>query len=241
MYKIAVLEDDTLYAEYLTNEISNCFSEQKVAIQTKLFSSAENLLSTSSQFDLYFLDILLPDGNGIDISAKIQNKYGKQFIVFVSNNNDSVFEAIHQSPLRFIRKEKLCHELPEACKAFLSKMPQPKVKKNILVKQNSIVISIPITSICYMETKGHYINFHCIDDTYHVRGNYKDYPELCESPEFGRSSQSFLIHLSFIKGISANELFLLNGEKLPISRSKKKEFQEKYMHYQRIKQYGTTI
>lgn len=241
MYKIAICEDDALFAEYLSKEIQKCFHEQNKNIQINLFLNSHDLLKNNATFDLYFMDILLSDGNGIKISEKLQKRYGKLTIIFVSNNDASVFEAIHQSPFRFIRKDKLKEELPEACKSFLTQKAHSHIRRSLFVKQKATTITIPVESILYMETKGHYINFYCTDDTYHIRGSFKDYPELCEDKAFGRSSQSFLVHFEYVRKISSNEIILTNNERLPISRSKKKDFQEKYMHYQRLKHYGNNL
>lgn len=155
-----------------------------------------------------------------------------------------MFDAIHQSPFRFIRKDKLLQELPEACEAYLNNLSitrDHKRKKTILIKQNQSTILIPIDSIYYIESKGHYIDFICSNETYHIRGGFKDYIDLCESPEFGRCAQSFLVHLKYVTSITANYVTLIDEKSFPLSRSRKKEFQEKYMHYQRLIQYANTF
>lgn len=244
MYRIAICEDDALYAKHLSNEVEKCFSELNVSIQTNTFLNAEDFLENLNRYDLYFLDILLGDKNGIDIAKEIQNRYGKQIIIFVSSHESSVFDAIHQSPFRFIRKDKLLQELPEACEAYLNNLSitrDHKKKKTILIKQNQSTILIPIDSIYYIESKGHYIDFICSNETYHIRGGFKDYIDLCESPEFGRCAQSFLVHLKYVTSITANYVTLIDEKSFPLSRSRKKEFQEKYMHYQRLIQYANTF
>lgn len=243
MYKIAICEDDALFAVHLSEEISKYFSNLKLSVQVETFLCAKDLLVQNAHFDLYFLDILLPDGNGLDIAAEIQKQFKACSIIFVSSNENAVFDAIRYSPIRFIRKTRLNEELPEACKAYLD-MQVSNLTKNentLLINQNSTIILLPVDSIYYLETKGHYVDFFCSGNTYHVRGNLKTYSNLCDSMEFGRSTHSFLIHFPYVASFSSTEVTLKSGERLPLSRSKKNEFQEKFMYYQRMKQYGYSL
>lgn len=243
MYKIAICEDNALFAEHLSKEISDYFSNMDISVQPAIFLSATDMLTNNTKFHLYFLDILLPDGNGLDIAKELQARNKQAVIIFVSNNESAVFDAIHYSPLRFIRKNRLAEELPEACKAYLDNQ-SANISPNcdtILVYQNSSKVIISIDSIQYMETKGHYVDFFCGENTYHIRGRLNDYANLCSNIEFGRSAQSFLVHFSYIASFSSTEITLKSGQRIPLSRSRKQEFKDKFMRYQRIKQYGNTI
>lgn len=140
MYKIAILEDDAAYAELLSKKISTCFSNTKEYIHIEIFLTAKGLLTNTTIFDIYFLDILLSDGNGMDIANKIRQKNDSLPIIFVSSLDDAVYEAIHYAPLRFIRKENLDSELPEACKAIVNATNKNSLKEQ---KTSSLIKILP--------------------------------------------------------------------------------------------------
>lgn len=78
--KILLIEDEPV----LLDEIGTYFNEQDCICElATTFSSAEQKL-TDYLYDIVVLDITLPDGNGIDLIAKIKNKHLETGILILS-------------------------------------------------------------------------------------------------------------------------------------------------------------
>ena len=101
MMKTVIIDDDLEFARYLKDEINQC----------DMISMDIEINSYDDDFDLYFLDIDMPDTDGIAYARKIKNKAPHARIIFVSYRNDLVFDALHIFQFSFIRKEFLHEEL----------------------------------------------------------------------------------------------------------------------------------
>ncbi len=69
----------------------------------------------------------------------------------------------------------------------------------------------------------------------HKQVIYKNMKEvsalLCQQPQFVRCHQSFVVNMSYIKGMEGMEIILITGEHIPISQPKRKEFMMKLTDY----------
>jgi DNA-binding NarL/FixJ family response regulator len=81
--KIAILDDHPLIVEGIHQLLSK--NESFEIVQG--FNTAEDLFNYSkiNEIDVLFLDIFLPDDNGIDVCLKIKKKYPKTYVIGMSS------------------------------------------------------------------------------------------------------------------------------------------------------------
>lgn len=65
---------------------------------------------------------------------------------------------------------------------------------------------------------------------FEVRDSLNSLEKVLPKDEFARCNNCYLVHLSMITGIDKSEC-LIGGERLQISRPKKKSFNEAFMDY----------
>ncbi len=84
------------------------------------YSSGEELLKDCSKtrFSLIFLDIEMTSMSGMEVASSLYLTAQNTEIIFVSGFEDYVYESFKYKPLRFIQKEHINKELPEALEAF---------------------------------------------------------------------------------------------------------------------------
>lgn len=99
--------------------------------------------------------------------------------------------------------------------------------KSIVVK-NHIVLKdkrkVYVADLMYIKSEDHYLNLFLADgNNYFVRGKLKDIKEELP-PNFIQCHRSYIVNRNFVKQQMATILLLLNGERVPISRSFKDNF-----------------
>lgn len=89
---------------------------------------------------------------------------------------------------------------------------------------------LKISSLIYIESFGHTLIYHTNEGNYKVRDktNMRTLEDKLVSHGFSRCNVSYLVNLSYLSEIDNNEVVLQNGERLPISRTKKKEFLDSF-------------
>lgn len=89
---------------------------------------------------------------------------------------------------------------------------------------------IPYAQLMYIEISGHSIRYVTEQGVIEASGSFTKLEEVLPKDSFVRPSNSFIVHLKFVKGITGNTVQVGN-EELPISRARKKGFTMDVMRY----------
>lgn len=78
--RVLVVEDEKKSASFIKNGLQ----EAGYVVETAESASAGLTMSANSEFDLVVLDIMLPDGNGMDVARQMRNEGFKGFILMLT-------------------------------------------------------------------------------------------------------------------------------------------------------------
>ncbi len=192
------------------------------------FDNQQSLLETINQttIDAVLLDIDMPNQDGITIANTLGRQYPMLPILFVTNYDNLVFEAIKSSPFRFIRKTFLQEELLEAMNALLTKLANEMILLEL--KNGSSTSKCPILNIIFIESNRHYLDIYTIQENYHIRGKLSDYDKKLADYGFIRIHVSYLVNVRYIYQISSKGVILDNKKFLPVSRDRIDEIKLQY-------------
>ena len=81
--QIAVCDDEKVYLDCLSKKIEVCFKEFEIEISLDKYLNAVSFLEQHNQnpYDVVFLDILMPEMNGLDVANRIRNLSEKTIIM----------------------------------------------------------------------------------------------------------------------------------------------------------------
>lgn len=197
------------------------------------FTSGTKLIKKHDKypFDIVFLDIDMPGVTGIDIAKKIRMKKSNVEIVFITNKDEMVYEAIKYTPFRFIRKTKFDVEIKEALLKFVSKINDQKIVYVFLTENGKKAIQV--VDIIYIDVKSHKLFVHMKDEIFVANGTLKDVEQKISEYGFIRIHQSYLVNYRYINLIKQKEIVLDNDEVLPISRGRYETTKVELMRFSR--------
>lgn len=118
MLKVAVCDDDEKAINSIRFILRYFVNEN---LEVDIFRKGRDLLEKveDEDYNLILLDIDMSDISGFDVARKVfRMKYGDN-LIFVSNMDNLVYEALEFRPFRFVRKKFLDEELPKAIRAWL--------------------------------------------------------------------------------------------------------------------------
>ena len=235
MYKIAICDDENIMLDYLNNKIIGIIGRYSEDCEIYKFNSGEAILdaifSKELYFDVIFLDIEMGKMSGLEVANEITSITDKINIVFVTNRDDLVFDAINFRPFSFIRKSRLNEELELVVNRLIEKFKKENEFCEIEIDKKKL--KVKLKDIIFIESQGHYILIRCIDKDYKIRGKIFDFE--IELIEFGfiRIHIAYLVNLSHICFVKYNGICLDNDAVLPISRKKFEETKNKHLEYVR--------
>ena len=229
--KIAIIDDDSNYLELIRKRVE--FVCKKVDPEFKFsiscFSSPFFVIEEEDyfSFDLVLLDIDMPGLNGIELAQMInKRRYSDTipYIIFVSAMENLVFEALQQFPYSFVRKS----NLEDIDKCILNIHKMRKLSPIYGVKIGRTTKFIELNKTMYLEKQGNYVNFYTEEGVFQERSLLDEkYNDLVQFG-FVRPHIGALANANYIIEISNEYILMKNGKELPISRSYKKEFKDKY-------------
>lgn len=216
---------------------------------TVLTSAADVKTAVSSinklKPELIFLDISMPDGTGFDVINGIN--IGNYEVIFTTAYDEYALQAIKADAVDYLLKPINIEDLQLAVdKAILRIENRRKIfhlsENQILDKANASFpgkIAIPdndglhfidISDIIYLEAKGTYTEFYCLNNLKYLSSkSLKENENILPADKFFRAHHSYIINLNFIqkyhKG-NGGYVTMLGGADIDISKRKKKQFME---------------
>lgn len=233
MHLIFICDDDLIFAGMLKKRVGSCMDRRQKKYEIRLFTNGMELLEDLEEDtpEMIFLDIDMPEISGMDLADRIFQSAINTNVIFVTNRDDLVFQAIRYQPFRFIRKEKLDEELEEAVDQLLDKVDRDEKILELQTKDGGVVLSLK--EILYIESSKHYLLVHHRKGCCETRGKISDYETWITDFGFVKTHRSYLVNIRYIKAVRAAGVELDNGEILPVSRDRLQEIKKQHMVFLR--------
>lgn len=230
MITVLIVDDDIQYAKILNEEIRKMAQSNQLDIEITITNNPLNCLETNRLFDIYFIDIIMPDISGITLAERLREKYINKEIIFVSSYTEYMRSSFYVKPRAFIRKEFLQNDLEEAFSVLKSVF----IKKDaeIAIKDNNRDIRIKPWCVTYMKSEAHYVNiYHTAGSAMVVRNNLKNLEQQLRAYKFQRIHSRYLVNINHVEDYSKHKILMKGGEKLPVSASYARQTSEIVMNY----------
>lgn len=236
--RIAVCDDNSEFGKELSKYIENLVITSGYyddSLKVEYIQSSKSLISHLSDYgvDILFLDIAMPEIDGFDIAAYINDNNLQTCIIFVSSFENNVFYSLRYKPFRFIRKDKYKEEIGEALMSAYKELTAKN--RYIMITRHSDVIPVRISRIIYAEKekRSNYMAIRTADDIYRYRGTLSDFEALVRESDFVKASQNAYINMEQIINIKDNTVFLKGGHEYYISPKYKAAVLQKFFEFMR--------
>lgn len=226
--RIAICDDEPQCRRQAVQAIHAC--TKSLDILTDVFESGNDLLQAfrKSPYDLVFLDIEMPELDGIRLARKLREMSRDIPIVFLTSHIEYALEGYEVNALRYltkpIRPEKL-HELLGYV------MQQMQEQHTLWLKTDLGEERVPVREILCLEAQNQNILVRTADRDYMVRYNLGEYEKELAEDGFFRIHRGYLVSLRHVKSLGKHEVTLSDNTILPVSRTKEKALKEALFQY----------
>ncbi|MBU3876140.1 LytTR family DNA-binding domain-containing protein [Faecalicatena sp. AGMB00832] len=238
MLEIAICDNDEADLELLDQYVTGYFKKNRDRngnIET--FLSSEKLKSRleEKRFDIFVLDIMMPQINGIELGRLIRESDDQAEIIYTTFSKEFAFDAYGIHALRYLEKPIVPEKLEEAMNVGILSVERNKIQK-VSVNAKNGLIAVKVSDIIYIENISRCAVYVLKDGTEIVgtynRKTFEDsiYP-LNEHPDFLQPHKSFFVNMKYIQAIQGGTLSLDNGRQVFISRNRSAETKKRYLKY----------
>ena len=231
MIRIVVVEDSDADFQRLKNYIDVYALKRGVRFEVRRYSSALLFLSEyKSDADIIFMDIELPDINGVLASEKLRLKDENVALVFVTNLAHLAIKGYAVSAVDFIVK-------PLDKNKFFALLS--KLIKSINARRDDFITlaaghgleRVSLSQIVYIEAEAHRIKVHLVDRILTFSGTLTACEKLLPGDTFVRCYQSFIVNIKYVTSFKGTDILLNDGTVIPVSRSKKHQVMQSIALY----------
>ena len=189
---------------------------------------ASNLLLSNDKhnIDLIFLDIEMPEMNGLDLARSLN---GMQPVIFITSQKRYAAEAFEGNTVDYIVKPPEYSRFLKAvqkAKEQYEKSKKSELENYIFVKSESRFVRIPFDELMYLEALADYVIFHTINSKYVVHHTMKGIEKRLPDNIFSRVHRSFIVNRTKISQIEDIHVSI-GDNKIPIGAFYREKFLSK--------------
>ena len=224
----AIIIDDELHSRETTRMMVDAIPNRVEILGTAVNAIEGVKLIADTQPNLIFLDVQMPEINGIQMLDMVPNYEGE--IIFVTAHDQYAVQAFKKGALHYLLKPLDPEELEEAV-SRVEKIVNSRSKKS---KGNWLSLStqegwivIKKTDIVRVESYKNYSTIVTTLITHTISKTMKDVEAILSTDAFYRVHNTHIVHFDFIDKILKSDggnVLMQNGDLVPISKGKKKEF-----------------
>ena len=228
MWRCVVVDDESGAIEILSRYIQKTPQLEL----TKTFRDSVEALAflTQNDVDLVFLDIDMPNLNGMQLSELIRNK--NIMVIFCTAYSEYAVESYEREAVDYLLKpiayERFLESVTRAMnrtKPYAPKIPSEDEysTSKIFIKSGSKIHQLDIHNLLYMKKDGHYIVFHTTSGELLSRMNMTELLNTLPEDRFARIHRSYVISIEKINTIEKHFVMIQNTE-IPIGERYRRKF-----------------
>lgn len=236
--RIAVCDDNKKILTELCGYIAEYFAGTEEGINEICgFDTAKELVNAMEQkgFDVYFLDVLIPELNGMELGRIIRMADQEAVIVYVTVSREFAFEAFSVHAFQYLQKpvdrEKLTDTLDQ-----IVQLLEKRRDSIICVRTKDGLVNINMQDIMYVEN---------IDRcAVYMLQNGDQVVSVCSRSSFEKSvgllnkksgfiqpHKSYFVNMRFIRTFGPKSLSLDDGTQIAVSRKRFADTKKTYLEF----------
>lgn len=235
--RIGVCDDQKEIREMIVDKVKKSYPAQEVVS----YESGQELLDASCLPDILFLDIQMPEMDGMETARKLRRLNRQMIIIFVTVTKDYVFQSFDVGAFHYLVKpfddEKFAEVLQNAVRQYEEQHREVagavKKKPSLMITAKGEHITIPLEDVVYAEVFNRKITIHTMTEDIEYYGKMKEL-EKKAGDDFYRSHRSYLVNFNFIRKYDAAAVYLKKGQAL-IAKQNYQDFVKCYLRFNQRK------
>ena len=216
---IVICDDSIGFTNVLKNYITYYAAKNDITNKVEIFYYPCKLLDADlSDCNVLFLDIDMPQINGIETARRLREKYPELILVFITGWIEYAPDGYRVNAFRYLLKKNLPEDLWVCLNEIQEKMFENT--ESITLRNSEHESMIPLKDIIYFEgTRQKYVLTYLRNKPEPIKcyGKISEMDEQLQGKGFLRIQKSFLVNMAYIEKIRNYKAYLRNGDELKVS------------------------
>lgn len=235
--RVAVVDDEKSTLEEVHNILHEFTIQTNAKICAKFFQDSEALLMDISEgktYDVYLLDIEMKSCDGINLAKRLRDKQSDVYIVFITNYARYAIEGYDVKAYQYILKTQLKNKLNATMETIYRDYVN-KQEKYFVIETNSRYEKILYCEIYYICKEGKNAIFVTKFGKSQVRMTLQNVYKNLTHEDFIYIDRGYIVNIQYVRKFKGHEVYMMNGDVLPVSRPHMSEVKVRIGKYWRDK------
>ena len=179
-------------------------------------------------YELILLDIEMRGINGIETAKELRRLLPDCYIIFITSHDEFALTGYEVAAFRYLIKPVDPQKLTEAIAAVRAELAD---HVTLHVEDGPVEALLRAKDIYYIEAQDKRVRVVLKNTAFSDRRGIDEVAQALEGEDFFRVHRSYLINLRYVGRIDKNEVQLVSGETIPLSRLRKKAFKNTFQMY----------
>lgn len=237
MLQIALCDDQVEELERVT-ELVKAYTRLHPELDSTVrpFQSGYDLLEcvrNRGGFDLYLLDVMMPEPDGLAIGAAIRKGDREAMLVYLTSSPDYAVASYRVQAMDYLLKpverDAIFSLLDRAAERARAAMP------SVTVRTKDGLAVVPLAEIVSVESGDHAARYILADGRTLTTGTVRSFDEVAAAllgePRFLRVGASFVVNMLYVDSMTKEQFTMRGGMKIPIPRLKRGEVRQAFLDF----------
>lgn len=237
MLHIAICDDDAAELAQTRALLDEFLASRALAARVREFAAGKELLfdlEDSGAYDLYLLDVVMPEMNGIELGVKLRETDEHGAIIYLTTSEDFAIDSYSARAFWYLVKpvapDKLFPVLDKAVAAL-----QKRLDEGIAVKTRDGIERLLFDDIYYVvsvDRSAHFVHRGGVTGSSTSSTSFQEKTEpLLADRRFRRCGASLVLNLHFVKTVDKSGATLRTGERLELPRRAAADLRDAWAQY----------
>lgn len=221
-----IIVDDEMASQKV---IEHFIKETEVLKHCRSFTNPDEAfkyLQLNDGIDLIFLDINMPEQNGLNFYRKLNPRPP---VIFTTAYPQYAVEGFEVNAIDYLIKPIPYERFLVAIKKLLSqRTTQTHTKPHLFLKENKVIHKVNFEDVIYLEASGDYVKVVCKDGQLLTHSTFNRFLKDLPS-QFLRIHKSFCINTNYMKKLNGNQIEIAQFM-LPIGQTYKTKVLNSIVH-----------
>lgn len=220
--RIAVIDDESMFSLQLGMIIKKLAAKKEIPLDLDSYSSGQDFIDSLSDrhYDIVFMDIFMPDMDGIATATKLREMTERIFLIFMTASGEHYPDAFSLHAFDYVTKPFTLERIEQVIDEIISHTPMDQAFVKISVGTQDI--KIYLHDISSVTTDGHYINIlKESGESFRARMTLNEFLTASGSDRrFLVVNRGIVVNMDYIKEYDSMGVTLTNCESYPVSTKK---------------------
>ncbi len=223
MKNIAIVEDNDGAAELLSSYIERYSKENNQSFNVVRCATKKEFLNDyRAIYSVVFMDIQLPDGNGMDIAVELRRLDKTVSIVFITNLVQFAQRGYEVDAVGFLVKPVSYYDFSLKFRKALDYYVMHE-ENNLTITRAGGICRISTDKLMYVEILKHKLYYHLVDEVIEYTGTLSEVEAALNDFGFIRCNKCYLVNPKFVVSVKSSDVQVGNTL-LRISRPRRAAF-----------------